>query len=701
MQILYEDDVEKTFVERTPLTPSGDDDNNAGVNDDSANINANDVNVNDGNDDNGVGTDNSGGVIPPPKRTPATHVSIATRPVIGKTRIGSGLVTDTIGEGGMASIYKVWNERLEVFRAVKMLSLDALYDRFETEIKLTAKLRHPHIVEIFNVGEWNGTPYMEMEYIDGENLQQILNRYGRLPEAVCTGAAICMASALDYAHNLTFTLGDKSYSGIIHRDLKPANIMFSKLGEIKITDFGIARPAQASLHTREGNIVGTLHYLSPEQMEGSEVDQRSDIYSLGTLIYEMVTGAKTFPLESMTELLKHRAANSFRKPSDCNVPVNPSLSKIIMRCLEHDPRDRYQSAASLLADLRKAHAATTSLSPELALACFYPKTAANTPYTKEIQGATEQKAPPAPKFKLSLPSKKTVVTAAIAILAILLTSYMIARIIGTDSQTARRNQPKITLTTDTPNGGNPANNTDGADNSVADVSITPDAGAPSNINTPSSANKTTDAAATTDINTSSDINTPPSINTANNADNDRDAPKAAAEQPAKVFTESECIRDATAAVNKKDWARAIKILERPGVYREKRGLRDLLLLESYVESKRLDRAQPLLDSAARTNDAHYFLSAGKYWYHRGNYAKAAESLEASLTRSSISKSRNVIFDDAMYYIAMVRSERFRASPTEANRLSALDGWRRVQSAYRSRPGDARLDRAEKEIAALN
>jgi hypothetical protein len=439
--------------------------------------------------------------------------------------------------------------------------------------------------------------------------------------------------------------------------------MFSKLGEIKLTDFGIARPAQASLHTREGNIVGTLHYLSPEQMEGSEVDQRSDVYSLGTLIYEMVTGAKTFPLESMTELLKHRAANSFRKPSDCNVPVNPALSKIIMRCLEHDPRDRYQSAASLLADLRKAHAATTSLSPELALACFYPKTAANTPYTKDIPAPAEPKEPPK-KARIPLPSNKTIIAAAIAILAMISMSYILARIIEAGAPAARQSQPKLALSVDPV----PADSSGGADSGA------PDDAAPSDIGAPPNADTAPDAAG---------------------------EPAPAPEPPAKTLTESDLIRDATAAVNKKDWDRAARILERPGVYREKYDLRTLLLLEACVEAKRLDRAQTLLDTAARTNDAHYFLSAGKYWYLRGNHAKATELLEASLTRSSISKSRNAIFDDAMYYIAVVRSERFRSAPTEANRLSALDGWRRVQSAYRSKPGDPRSERAGKEIAALN
>ncbi|MCL2242088.1 MAG: serine/threonine protein kinase [Chitinispirillia bacterium] len=566
------------------------------------------------------------------------------RPVIGKTRIASGLVTDTVGSGGMAAIYKVWNERLEVFRAVKLLSLDALYDRFETEAKLTAKLRHQNIVEIYGVGEWNGLPYMEMEFIDGENMQQVLARYGRFPAAVCAAAAVRMADALAYAHGLTFSMGDKPYSGIIHRDLKPANIMFSKQGDIKLTDFGIARPTQASLHTTEGNIVGTLHYLSPEQMEGREVDQRSDIYSFGAVLYEMAAGSKTFPQESVAELMKRRAENRYKKLSDYDFPINPALAGIITRCLEASPKDRFQNAGSLIKELQKALAQLTDLTPQTILANFYPVTAGSTPYTKEIPGASvPPEARPAQK-PLHIKSALVIIPAImLALLSILYIAVMMAIPAPNTSPT-----PTADTATDPP----------------AEPEIPPE---PEAIAIPE---------------------TTPAV----------PLPKTPEPRP---VSEDGLIRDATAAMAAKDWNRAIRTLERPGAYKEKADLRALLLLEAYVESKNLENAQALLAAAAQTNDAHYFLTAGRYWLYTGNHAKALESLEASLTRPSIHKSRNAIFDDAIYYIAVVRSERFRAAPSEANRLAALDGWRRVQSACKSLPDSPRYERAGKEIAALN
>jgi serine/threonine protein kinase len=642
MRILDESEVEKTFVERAPLLSE---DNHHG----------NDGDSRGDNDGDGL----CGGGVYGKKSPPRGTVPVC--PVIGRTRIGSGLVTDTVGSGGMATIYKVWNERLEVFRAVKLLSLGALCGRFETEAKLTAKLRHPNIVEIYNVGEWNGTPYMEMEFIDGENMQQVLGRYGRFPDTVCVAAALCMADALAYAHGLTFSIGDKSYNGIIHRDLKPANIMFSKYGGIKLTDFGIARPTQASLHTTEGNIVGTLHYLSPEQMEGRAVDQRSDIYSFGTILYEMATGSKTFPQESITALMKQRTENKFKKLSEYDFPVNSALANIMTRCLEVNPKDRYQDVQSLIADLQKAYTPQTDIPPQAVLADFYPAIASEPPNTQAIRTETStrwQTTPKASPPKKTLPVKTALIIIPVIILALLSMSYMAISMITSALKTSP------------------------APESAPAVSEAVIVHEPVIVPEPESLPESTPAPKT--------VPAEPAI----------PKPRAAAPEP-KAVSEDDLIRDAAAAVSRKDWNRAINILERPNVYMEKASLRTLLLLEAFVESKNLDKAQKLLDSAARINDAHYFLTAGRYWFYRGNHTKALEMLEASLTRPSISKTRNAIFDDAIYYIAIVRSERFRSAPSEANRLSALDGWRRVQAAHRSKPGSPRLERAEKEIAALN
>ncbi|MDR0331005.1 MAG: serine/threonine protein kinase, partial [Chitinispirillales bacterium] len=292
-----------------------------------------------------------------------------TRPIVGQTRLGSCLVTDIIGDGGMATVYRVWNEPLEVFRAVKLLSRVEHRGRFETEAKITAKLSHEGIVDIHSIGEWNGTPYMEMALVDGPTLQRILAERGKLPEIVCAAIAALVAKALAYAHSETYMLAGQEYCGIIHRDLKPANIMITASGAVKLIDFGIARPTQASLHTMEGNIAGTMYYLSPEQMDGGEVDNRSDIYSLGTILYEMATGAKTFPQESITELMKRKSSNKFKSPHEFS--VNTNLANIIHRCLRRTPAKRYQHAQELADDLQKFCETMTRQAPTAILENFF------------------------------------------------------------------------------------------------------------------------------------------------------------------------------------------------------------------------------------------------------------------------------------------------------------------------------------------
>ena len=180
---------------------------------------------------------------------PATNLPSGNEPI----PLGSGAIVGLLGSGGMARVYKIWNEKLEVFRAVKILLPNQqgdLRNRFETEAKITAKLHHPNIVEIYNVGDWQGLPYLEMEIIDGLSLESIISKTGKLPSSVCSSIAIFTARALGYAHGQQFLIYGKNYHGIVHRDLKPANIMVSSQGALKLMDFGIARPTEASPKTK-------------------------------------------------------------------------------------------------------------------------------------------------------------------------------------------------------------------------------------------------------------------------------------------------------------------------------------------------------------------------------------------------------------------------------------------------------------------
>ena len=204
-----------------------------------------------------------------------------------RVAMGSGTITSLISRGGTALVYEIWNSELEMKRAVKLLHpdhLDESLERFETEIKITAKLRHPNIVEIYAVGKWHDLPYIEMERIDGDTIEDLLRRVGALPIEVCTAIGIMVARALYHAHNHKYMIYGKEYHGIIHRDLKPANIMVDRDGSVKLMDFGIAKPVAASARTMEGVVFGTMQYLSPEQLQSGDVDARSDIYSFGAVL---------------------------------------------------------------------------------------------------------------------------------------------------------------------------------------------------------------------------------------------------------------------------------------------------------------------------------------------------------------------------------------------------------------------------------
>ncbi len=280
--------------------------------------------------------------------------------------LGSGVVRSILGEGGVAIVYDVWNEQLGVSRAVKVLkpshSPEAL-NRFHTEMKIMAQLRHPNIVEIHAVGKWNHLPYIEMEKVDGLALDRIVRRRGALPLEACTAIGIMIARSLAYTHNSTFTVGEKKYKGILHRDLKPANVMIARDGLVKLTDFGIARPAEISLHTMEGYLVGSLQYLAPEQLEGDSYDARADLFSFGCVLYELVTGFRAFAETNVSRLVPQRTKNTYKSLSEYKIKIPSKLRKLITACMELDPERRPTSAEEVLASLERIHHSLTSLSP--------------------------------------------------------------------------------------------------------------------------------------------------------------------------------------------------------------------------------------------------------------------------------------------------------------------------------------------------
>jgi serine/threonine protein kinase len=310
-----------------------------------------------------------------PKNSCQKNPYISPQLPIGKenTVLGSGTITRILGTGGMASVYEIWNQQLEVYHAVKLMhpncSVEAL-QRFQTEIKISAKLHHPNIIEIHGVGEWNSLPYIEMEKAEGLTLESLIAQRGALPVEVVISIGLLVTRALNYAHNHEYMLYNSSYHGIIHRDLKPGNIMVSKHEYVKLMDFGIARPADASFHTVDGTVLGTLQYLSPEQLEGKSLDIRTDIYSLGACLYEAACGNFAFPELNITRLLSDKAKNRYRPLKDYSRKFPVKFIKIIHQCMHHDRNIRPQTASVLGEELETLLKRMTTTSPEEIIACY-------------------------------------------------------------------------------------------------------------------------------------------------------------------------------------------------------------------------------------------------------------------------------------------------------------------------------------------
>ncbi|HEY3922351.1 MAG TPA: Stk1 family PASTA domain-containing Ser/Thr kinase [Gaiellaceae bacterium] len=272
---------------------------------------------------------------------------MATDPWNGKQFDGRYLIERRLGSGGMADVYLAEDQELGRRVALKLLNErhandDQFVERFRREAQSAAGLNHPNIVSIFDRGQAEGTYYIAMEYLDGRTLKELLVRNGPTPIPIAIDYARQILSAVSFAHR----------NGIVHRDIKPHNIVVRKDGRLKVTDFGIARSG-ASQMTEAGSIVGTAQYLSPEQARGAPVDARSDLYSLGIVLYEMLTGKVPFSGDAPVEIaMKHLTAIP-EPPSKLRSDVPHDLDAIVMRALAKDPDQRYSSAEEMDADLAR------------------------------------------------------------------------------------------------------------------------------------------------------------------------------------------------------------------------------------------------------------------------------------------------------------------------------------------------------------
>jgi serine/threonine protein kinase len=259
--------------------------------------------------------------------------------------IGKHVVERVLGRGSTGTVYLARDPGLDRRLAVKTLDPDPaaapeLRMRFLREAEAAGGLRHPNIVTVYDVGEDAGQPYIAMEYVEGADLEQIIQG----------GEAYPVEWALDVLRQVCLGLGHAHHFGIVHRDVKPANIRVTPSGEVKIMDFGLAR-LPASTVTRSGRLLGTVQYMAPEQVEGGHVDHRADIFSVGAVAYELIARRKPFSGDSLSSVM---AAVLRAAPDPAALPAtaySPGLERIILKALARERIDRYQSLEAMHADL--------------------------------------------------------------------------------------------------------------------------------------------------------------------------------------------------------------------------------------------------------------------------------------------------------------------------------------------------------------
>lgn len=269
--------------------------------------------------------------------------------LLGKILGKRYVILEKIGEGGMALVYKARCQLLNRYVAVKILKPEFTSDeefikKFKRESLSAASLSHPNIVSVYDVGEEDGIYYIVMEYVQGETLKEYIKRNGKINYIETLKIINQIAFALDHAHK----------NGVVHRDIKPHNILITEDKMVKVADFGIARASSNSTITNTDKILGSVHYLSPEQARGGYTDHRTDIYSLGVVMYEMLTGKLPYDAESPISIAIKHIEESLVTPSELDSSIPKAVNDIVLKAMEKNVSKRYQNVKELLDDIYKA-----------------------------------------------------------------------------------------------------------------------------------------------------------------------------------------------------------------------------------------------------------------------------------------------------------------------------------------------------------
>lgn len=599
----------------------------------------------------------------------------------GKQQIplGSGVITGILGEGGMARVYRVWNQKLELFRAIKVIfptESAELMERFETEIKISAKLHHPNIVETYIVGEWNGLPYIEMELVDGVSLETLIEKHGCVPPIVCAAIGIQVASALAYAHSEEFLIYGRTYKGIIHRDLKPANIMISKNGTVKLMDFGIARPSEVHLHTVSGYIVGTLPYLSPEQIAESEIDHRSDIYSLGTILYEALTGEKTFPQQTVHNLMRMKVLHSYRKVDSYSIDVPAELRKAVEKCLKLDKKKRFETSKELEQTLEDIF---HSISTE----------PINTIINQYIENPSSFELKTVPKKEFKNRKIPIIIGAAALLLLITIIWLIIPK------------QPAKVFTIDysapidsTVSKKDSSQNLNYSINDTTKNILLKD----SISDTTVQLNKRAGSPSVQRVHTSSaKTSIPPKRSTSSSVTPVKEQSNSPIENLIKKYGITSLVDIADVAAKNGDWKSVITAVTNISSDEPQQDKGLLLLALAYVEQRKTSQASQILSSFS-SDDAFYTLLEGRIASIQNEEKLALKKFEEAMTKPGGVRSTQQIRNDALFYAAIIYDDRYNSTRSPESREQSLIAWNALKKAYTSNPEHPRFKLANQKLS---
>ena len=378
--------------------------------------------------------------------------------------VGTFRIIEPLGQGGMATVYKAYHAALDRYVAIKVLHPAFKQDpnfiaRFNREARIVARLDHPNIIPIFDFAEQDGTPYLVMRYVEGKTLKAIM-RDSHLPIDRVLAIMRPVTAALAYAHD----------QNVLHRDMKPSNIMLTNDGHIYLADFGLARIAQAGDSTLSKDmLIGTPQYISPEQAQGLAVDERSDLYSLGVVLYEMLTGRVPFSADTPYAVIHDHIYSPLPLPRSINPNLSPDLERVLLKALDKDPRTRFATASDLMQALETAATApNTNINAASAIAPVpiiatpsqvspaptpIPSTMVYAPIPSTVPASTVTAAPaplPAPKPA----SNTTRWLVAAGIVGFLVIAAIIAGVVFFVAQ-RKDNQPRAFATPMNPNPGQP------------------------------------------------------------------------------------------------------------------------------------------------------------------------------------------------------------------------------------------------------